>query len=112
MTVMLRPIRERRASPRRRVDLPAGLTISSYGENESPRKFAAKLVDVSETGIGVEMFVPLVVGSTVAVAGDLYNSDYSLNVQGKARVVYCHCEKEGMFRIGLAYEQVAYRKIA
>ncbi len=109
---MVQPIRDRRVSPRRRVDLPAGLKISSYGESESPRKFAAKLVDVSETGIGVEMFVPLVVGSTVAVAGDLHSPDYSLNLKGKARVIYCHCEKEGAFRIGLAYEQVAYRKIA
>ena len=112
MPLMVQPIRDRRVSPRRRVDLPAGLKISSYGESESPRKFAAKLVDVSETGVGVEMFVPLVVGSVVRVAGDLYSSDYSLNLQGKARVIYCRCEKEGSFRIGLAYEQVAYRKIA
>ena len=112
MTVMVQPIRERRASPRRRVDLPAGLKISSYGESGSPRKFAAKLVDVNETGIGVAMFVPLVVGSAVSLAGDLHHSDYSLNIQGKARVVYCHCGKEGAFHIGLAYEQVAYRKIA
>ena len=112
MAGMVQPIRDRRVSPRRRVDLPSGLKISSYGENESPRKFAAKLVDVNETGIGVDMFVPLVVGSAVTVAGDLYSSDYSFNIQGKARVVYCRCEKEGMFRVGLAYEQVAYRKIA
>ena len=112
MVVMVQPIRDRRVSPRRRVDLPPGLKISSYGESESPRKFAAKLVDVNETGLGVEMFVPLVVGSAVTVAGDLYSSDYCLNVQGKARVIYCHCEKEGTFRIGLAYEQVAYHKIA
>ena len=67
---------------------------------------------MNETGIGVEMFVPLVVGSAVSLAGDLYNSDYSLHIQGKARVIYCHCGKEGVFRIGLTYEQVAYRKIA
>ena len=109
---MVQPIRDRRVSPRCRVDLPAELKISSYSESESPRKFAAKLADVSETGIGVEMFVPLVVGSTVAVAGDLHSPDYSLNLKGKDRVIYCHCEKEGVFRIGLAYEQVAYRKIA
>ena len=111
MPLMVQLIQDRRVSLRRRVDLPPGVTVSSYGESESPRKFAAKLVDVNETGIGVEMFVPLVVGSAVTVAGDLYSSDYCLNVQGKARVIYCHCEKEGAFRIGLAYQQVAYRKI-
>ena len=67
MAVMVQPIRDRRVSPRRRVDLPAGLKISSYGESESQRKFAAKLVDVNETGIGVDMFVPLVVGSAVTL---------------------------------------------
>ena len=103
---------ERRRAPRRPVDLPAGLKISTYGEAGSPRTFAAKLIDANEGGVGVEMFVPLVEGSIVSVDGELSIPDLSLNVHGQARVTYCRCENGGTFRVGLAYEEVSYRKTA
>ena len=103
---------DRRHTARKAVDLPAGLKVSTYDEQGSPRTFAAKLVDVTESGVGVEMYVPLVEGSTVALEGELANADLSLNLQGRARVVYCRCENGETFRVGLAYEEVAYRKTA
>ena len=103
---------ERRRAPRRRVDLPAGLKISTYGKSGSPRTFAAKLIDANEGGVGVEMFVPLVEGSIVSVDGELSIPELSLNVHGQARVTYCRCENGGTFRVGLAYEEMSYRKTA
>ena len=103
---------DRRRTPRRPVDLPAGLKISTYGEAGSPRTFAAKLIDATEEGVGVEMYVPLVEGSIVSVDGELSIPDLSLNVQGQARVAYCRCENGGTFRVGLAYEEMSYRKTA
>ena len=103
---------DRRRTSRKAVDLPAGLKISTYGEQGSPRTFAAKLIDATDSGVGVEMYVPLVEGSTVALDGELTSPDLSLNLHGRARVVYCRCENGGTFRVGLVYEEVAYRKTA
>ena len=103
---------DRRRTSRKAVDLPAGLKISTCDEQGSPRTFAAKLVDVTVSGVGVEMYVPLVEGSTVALEGELANADLLLNLQGRARVVYRRCENGETFRVGLAYEEVAYRKTA
>ncbi len=103
---------DRRRTSRKAVDLPARLKISTYGEKGPPRTFAAKLIDIADTGIRVEMYVPLVEGSTVALDGELTSPDLSLNLRGRARVVYCRCENGGTFRVGLAYEEIAYRKTA
>ncbi len=103
---------ERRQTSRRPVNLPAGLKISTYGQAGSPRTFAAKLIDANEEGLGVEMFVPLVVGSVVSIAGELSIPELSMNIQGQARIAYCRCENGGTFRVGLAYEEVSYRKTA
>ena len=103
---------DRRSTPRRAVNLPAGLKISTYGEQGSPRTFAAKLVDTTDTGLGVEMYVPVVEGSTVALDGELTSPNLSLHLRGRARVIYCRCENGGTFRVGLAYEEIAYRKTA
>ena len=103
---------ERRQTSRRPVNLPAGLKISTYGQMGSPRTFAGKLVDATEEGLGVEMFVPLVVGSVVSIAGELSIPELYMAIQGQARVAYCRCENGGTFRVGLAYEEVSYRKTA
>lgn len=103
---------ERRQTSRRPLNLPAGLKISTYGQAGSPRTFAAKLIDANEEGLGVEMFVPLVVGSVVSIAGELSIPELSMNIQGQARIAYCRCENGGTFRVGLAYEEVSYRKTA
>ena len=103
---------ESRRTPRRPADLPAGLKVSTYGETGSPRTFAAKLIDANEEGVGVEMFVPLVEGSIVSIDGELSIPELSLNLHGQARVTYCRCENGGTFRVGLAYEEMSYRKTA
>ena len=103
---------DRRRTSRKTADLPSRLKVSTYGEKGAPRTFAAKLIDTTDTGIGVEMYVPLVEGSIVALDGELTSSDLSLNLRGRARVVYCRCDDGGTFRVGLAYEEIAYRKTA
>ncbi len=58
------------------------------------------------------MFVPLVEGSIVSIDGELSIPELSLNLHGQARVTYCRCENGGTFRVGLAYEEMSYRKTA
>jgi len=104
---------ERRKSPRKRVkDLPAGIRITARDADGDPRVYAAKLIDASEGGIGVEMYVPLAEGARVELEADLSNTDLSLGVSGRARVVYVKRLKKGTCRVGLAFEEVVCRKTA
>jgi hypothetical protein len=103
---------ERRREPRHKMTLPHGLTISAYGMPDMPRRIAAKVVDASENGLGIEMFVPLVAGSTVSLRGEFHGEGISMGLEGRARVAYCQAQSSGVFRIGLAFENVAYRPLA
>jgi hypothetical protein len=108
MTVSL----DRRSKPRSESSIPQGFRIKVQQKGGEVRTLAAKLVDFSEQGVGVEMFVPLKVGRLVAVAGDLRSEDIQLLVDGQARVVYSRRVRRGNYRIGLALEEVAYYKTA
>jgi c-di-GMP-binding flagellar brake protein YcgR len=77
-----------------------------------PRKLAAVLVDFSATGLGLDMFVPLKIGSQVDVHGDLQSDELTLCVDGNARVAHSRRLPGGNYRIGLALHQIAYRKTA
>jgi hypothetical protein len=103
---------ERRREPRHKMTLPHGLTISAYGMPDMPRRLSAKVVDASENGLGIEMFVPLVAGSTVSLRGEFQGEGISMGLEGRARVAYCQAQPSGIFRIGLAFENVAYRPLA
>ncbi|MEX2300322.1 MAG: hypothetical protein WD733_05265 [Bryobacterales bacterium] len=105
-------IAERRKSPRQRTEIPQGIRISTDSEPGGSRTLAAKLVDAGETGIGVDTCVALRVGSTVAVEGKLRHRSYSLALKGQARVVQARALGDGVYRIGLSFEDVAYRRAA
>jgi len=94
---------ERRRQPRTR---PAahGLRITCYG-----REIPAILVDTSEGGLGVEMFVPLVAGAEVGIQGELHSDDFAIALAGTARVAYCRSSPDGLFRVGLSTQGVVYR---
>lgn len=79
---------------------------------EGVRRIAARLVDFSEHGVGLEMAVPLKVGSEVEVHGNLTSSDLGLRVDGTAQVAHSRRMRGGNYRIGLSLHQLAYRKTA
>lgn len=103
-------IAEQRKSPRYRPEIPQGIRISTGAEPGGSRVLAAKLVDAGETGVGVETCVPLQVGSIVVVEGKLRHRTYSLALKGQARVMHARSLGQGVYRIGLAFEDVAYRR--
>lgn len=103
-------ITEQRRTPRRRPEIPQGIRICTDAEPGGARTVAAKLVDTSETGVGVDTCVPLRVGSIVVVEGKLRHSSYSLVLKGQARVMHARALGHGVYRIGLAFEDVAYRR--
>lgn len=103
-------IAEQRKSPRHRPEIPQGIRISTDAEPGGSRILAAKLVDAGETGVGVDTCVPLQVGSIVVVEGNLRHRTYSLALKGQARVMHARSLGHGVYRIGLAFEDVAYRR--
>lgn len=103
-------IAEQRKSARHRPEIPQGIRISTGSEPGGARILAAKLVDAGETGVGVDTCVPLQVGSVVVVEGKLRHRSYSLSLKGQARVMHARSLGGGVYRIGLAFEDVAYRR--
>jgi hypothetical protein len=103
-------ISEQRRSARRRPEIPQGIRICTDAEPGGARTLAAMLVDASETGVGVDTCVPLRVGSTVVVEGKLRHASYSLALKGQARVMHARALGDGVYRIGLVFEDVVYRR--
>jgi hypothetical protein len=101
---------EQRKKPRRRPAVPQGIRISTGRERGAGRIVAAKLIDGSEAGVGVETFVPLPVGSVVVVEGNLKEAGYALVLKGQARVTHAREMGNGTFRIGLWFDEVSYRR--
>ncbi len=103
---------ERRREKRSRPQLPQALRVTFKDKAAAPRSLPAKVVDFNPGGIGVEMFVPLPVGSLVEVQGDLRSEDLSVSVHGRARVAHSRRDSDGNYRIGLALQEMALRKSA
>ena len=71
--------------------------------DDSGRLLAAKVVDFSDRGFGVEMSSSLHAGLSVSFVG--------AGLQGRAQVVHCEPDHDGWFRVGFAFEQVTFRKL-
>lgn len=94
------------APPLQRIEVKVAEARGGY------RKLAAVLVDFSDAGLGLDMFVPLRIGSQVDIHGDLRSPELTLYVIGHARVAHSRRLRCGNYRIGLALDQVAYSKSA
>ena len=64
---------------------------------------AAKVVDSSDHGLGVETPAPLEVNSFVWFAG--------VGLRGRAQVKHCRRSDDGVFRAGLNLETVSFREL-
>jgi hypothetical protein len=97
---------DRRDGERRREYQARRLRLDYFG-----RLLGARLVDVSDTGIGVEALTPLPVGTEVGVVGELVGPDGILGVQGRARVEHCESREDGVCRIGFSIDRSALRPL-
>ncbi len=82
------------------------LRLDYYG-----RLLGARLVDFSESGLGVETLSPLPVGSTVGISGELHSHDQVLAISGSARVSHCQPRKDGVCRVGLILNRSNFGEI-
>lgn len=90
---------ERRSAPRSRDFQALRLRIDYCG-----RLLAARLVDFSKTGIGIEALSPLPVGAEVTIDGELVGGESAFGLDGRVRVAHCRPRRDGICRIGLRLE--------
>ena len=102
---------ERRRTPRHsdfKTDSLAIETTLVAGINQA---MSARLLDVSQGGLGVAVASPLVVGDDVDVDGMLRRSGDFMLVRGRARVAHCSYQPSlPHFRAGLAFIELKCQK--
>ena len=65
----------------------------------------AELVDVSDTGLGLKVFAPLIIGSDVAINVELHSTVSCVELKVVGRVVHCRCYDE-LYRVGLSIQGI------
>jgi curved DNA-binding protein len=70
------------------------------------RLVPARLVNISNGGLGLETSEPLAAGSFVTVAGELTSAGARIQIHGRARVAYCTLQDGGGYRLGLSLEAI------
>ena len=70
----------------------------------------AQLVDVSETGMGLRVFSPLLTNTEVRVSVNLYREGSGEELKAHARVIHCLPE-DNVYRVGLSFHDVDRRAL-
>ena len=76
------------------------------------RTVMAKLIDVSDGGVGIETFVRVPSGVIVEIDGDWRRPELSLRIDGRARVAHVSEIDRGRYFIGLQFVDVALARSA
>ena len=61
--------------------------------------------------MGMDSPVPFEVGSEIYIHADPEGSVYSVKMDAKARVAYCHKTGTEQFRVGVGFFEVTYRHL-
>jgi len=74
------------------------------------RAVVGRVIDSSESGLGVETYLDLPVGANVTLRAAMNDGDIGLSLDCQAQV--CHCRKlgNGLFRAGLALGKVSWSR--
>lgn len=97
---------ERRKDPRHEDFRSDSLIIETTLEPGTNQAMQARLLDVSQGGLGIALRLPLVVGDDVDVDGELSRKGTFLLLRAKARVAHCFHQK-GLppYRVGLEFQE-------
>lgn len=101
---MKQPGPDKRKKKRTKAGAPRSLEISCDDNSGSAHWMTAKLVDSSETGLGIEIPSPLAVGSQIDVRGNVKSGGRSKQFEFRGHVRWCLARLDGAFRAGLSLE--------
>ena len=76
--------REQRKRPRAKIEKPQSLKVSFDPGSGSSVEVAVAIVDSNDEGIGIELAVPLVLGSLVTLMGPLVIAGCHTEINGPA----------------------------
>ncbi len=97
--------RQQRRQKRQTQKRPVGLQLETASSNGKAAAMPATLVDFSEYGCGLQTTTPLNVGEMVTVKNLGFPNRENGVTTRKARVIYCRLYDEGIYRLGLAFEE-------
>jgi curved DNA-binding protein len=101
---MEKSMSERRRSPRRkplRTQPPVKLQIDG-----SPQELAGQVSDANDSGLSIEIDVPVKLGTPVRVTGDLLIGLSRANLKARpATVVFCKKRPDGRHAVGISFTQ-------
>jgi hypothetical protein len=89
---------------RARKSCSAEAKIELLAGDAQAREMSAKLVDVSDYGVGFETTAPVKVGSRVAISSQFFNSSAIASRRREARVVHCALRDGNVYRSGACFD--------
>ncbi len=98
---------DRRQVSRERPRFPVQLALTL---REFDRDVAGRLLDVSESGVGIETYVELPAGARVSLRAALSDGDIDLCFDCSAQVRHCRRLDSGLFRAGLEVVNVCWSR--
>ena len=89
-----------------------GQEVSVCRANAPDKTIKASLWDFSYGGLGMEMAVSLTIGEEIKLSANLLGPDYSMRIESSGRVVHCRPVGRDLYRIGVAFLDVTYHRLA
>jgi c-di-GMP-binding flagellar brake protein YcgR len=102
---------DQRRHPRTREYGPQELMVCFTGETGEMQTLKEVLWDFSEGGLGMESKVALPAEEEVTISGELHSPYYSVAFRSKARVIYCRPITSTIYRVGVSFREVSYRRL-
>ncbi len=95
---------ERRRRPRNEEPASEELRVEVALSDGSQRMREARLVDISDWGVGFETPTPMVVGANLWVWGAAIPNAHTTENKRRAQVMHCRLVSEGAYRAGCAFQ--------
>ena len=99
---------EKRRHPRTIRHVGQEFTVWRLGSHAVKGAIRATLWDASYGGIGMELPEQLDNGEEIDISGKFVSDDYSLKIEGRAKIVHCRRVGRGLYRAGVAFVDVHY----
>ena len=90
---------------------PQTLKLTYQDADGKTRECDAKLWDFSDGGLGMDSPRAFQPGEVIHIVGALRGPSYSMGLDARARVAYCRRMRKETHRVGVAFLDVAYRRI-
>lgn len=103
---------EKRNFRRTRGKEPQTLTLTHQDAEGRSKTCVAKLYDFSDGGLGMDAPRAFQPGEIFQVSGALRGPVYSMEIDARVRVAYCRKIEAASYRVGVAFLDVSYHRLA